>query len=549
MNSCKKFLTEDNKSGTTDDVLYPTADGMNSLVNSCYTPLRFWYGKEWSCNFTEQGTDIFTIGNQGMVASSSVTEFAYYGTGMNSASATIANYWRYFYLGLNITNTAIAWVDKSALSESDKKVRKAEACFLRAFYLWHITEIWGPAVFTTTPTTSPITTAYHTPVDTFYAQIFRDLNYAEQNLPVTTNDYGRATKPAAQALLARMYLYVKDYLNAQKYANLLIANPSFGLLPVYKNLWDMKNMKNKEVIWAVNYSTTDLNLNVGISSDNTPEGIDFIAGTGRIGNNLHLMYLMTYENAEEGGLDQVMIRDIPNGRPFNRFLPTRFLVTLFNDSIDSRYNASFQTVWLCNSEANTYNLAIGDTAIVVLNKPASADLRKRIPKVFDINDLYQADGTPIGIRRVCISLSKFMDPTRATVNETNSGRDVFIFRLAEMYLISAEAKMYQGDLQGAADDINVIRTRAAVPGKIAAMQVSASDINIDFILDERAREFAGEYMRWFDLKRTGKLVERVKKYNTDGAPNIQDFHNLRPIPQVELDDIQNKSEFTQNPGY
>jgi hypothetical protein len=81
------------------------------------------------------------------------------------------------------------------------------------------------------------------------------------------------------------------------------------------------------------------------------------------------------------------------------------------------------------------------------------------------------------------------------------------------------------------------------------MKVTAADITLNFILDERAPEFAGEQLRWFDLKRTGKLIERVKKYNPDAAPNIQDYHSLRPIPQVEIDVLQNRSEFLQNPGY
>ena len=81
------------------------------------------------------------------------------------------------------------------------------------------------------------------------------------------------------------------------------------------------------------------------------------------------------------------------------------------------------------------------------------------------------------------------------------------------------------------------------------MKINESELTIDFILDERARELCGEQIRWFDLKRTKKLVEYVKLHNMDAKDNIQEYHMLRPIPQNQLDAVTNKDEFTQNPGY
>ena len=82
------------------------------------------------------------------------------------------------------------------------------------------------------------------------------------------------------------------------------------------------------------------------------------------------------------------------------------------------------------------------------------------------------------------------------------------------------------------------------------MEITAANLNTEFIIEERERELIAEQMRWFDLKRWGILVERVQKYNPQGAPNIKPFHALRPIPQVQIDRVTgNASSFAQNPGY
>jgi hypothetical protein len=156
------------------------------------------------------------------------------------------------------------------------------------------------------------------------------------------------------------------------------------------------------------------------------------------------------------------------------------------------------------------------------------------------------------------TLNKYDSRNRTSVNGFST-RPNIIYRLAETYLIAAEAYFYLNNPAQAATYINVVRTRAAAPGRTAQMQITPAQVNIDFILDERTRELAGEMMRWYDLKRTGKLVERVKAYNpplttrasgvygSRAALNIQDFHVLRPIPQTEIDRTNGK--ITQNDKY
>lgn len=115
-------------------------------------------------------------------------------------------------------------------------------------------------------------------------------------------------------------------------------------------------------------------------------------------------------------------------------------------------------------------------------------------------------------------------------------------RVAETYLLRAEAYLRKGDQQKAADDINVVRNRAA------AKPVTAARVDIDYILDERARELIIEEPRRLTLSRMGKLVERVKKYNPRSAAGIQPFHELYPIPQ-KIIDANSGAKMEQNPGY
>ena len=153
------------------------------------------------------------------------------------------------------------------------------------------------------------------------------------------------------------------------------------------------------------------------------------------------------------------------------------------------------------------------------------------------------------------AIKKFDDP-KAAFGMSSSTRDIFLARLAETYLIAAEAYLKSGQPDKAAEKINAVRQRAAKSG--ADLSISAADVTIDFILDERARELAGEYLRWFDLKRTGTLMQRTRLYNRD----IKDWYNtnvdpfagtggafkiLRPIPASAIG--FNEASIEQNPGY
>ena len=132
--------------------------------------------------------------------------------------------------------------------------------------------------------------------------------------------------------------------------------------------------------------------------------------------------------------------------------------------------------------------------------------------------------------------------------------DVPVIRYAEMPLIAAEAQIGLGNQAAAAQIINseIRNARVVKPGhSLEEAQVNANDMTIEWILEERARELCGEWLRWFDLKRTGKLVSYIRQHNPAWDENdvVDDHNNLWPIPNTFLDKLQNAEEFGQNPGY
>ena len=255
--SCTKNLEEYNPSGLTANTVYNNAIGFETLVNAAYSYNRYWYGKEEGFSYSEMGTDIWTSGT-----GDANPQFTVYNNlqGSNvdggTGTSTWTSLWTDLYSAVNLCNQGIASVNKVAdYSPTQKAAKEAELRFLRAFYYWHIVETWGGVNFTTTPTEGLVTTANRTPVDTFYNQIITDLNFAVNNLPKTSADYGRATQPVAKAFLSRIYLTRNMNNEAIAVSNDVINNYGYSLVPVYGDLWNMGNMKNKEVIWALDYSS------------------------------------------------------------------------------------------------------------------------------------------------------------------------------------------------------------------------------------------------------------------------------------------------------
>ncbi|WP_154857363.1 RagB/SusD family nutrient uptake outer membrane protein [Cyclobacterium xiamenense] len=530
LGACEEILVEDPVSLATAEGYYVTPGGIEDGLKASYTTLRSFYGQQNGFFLTVTGTDIFTNGFGGVANNPHINN---YSPNFLGTSGTVTAIWNALYVGVNQCNTVVNRVqDVNGLSNQRKAEIEAEARFLRGLYYFHLVQQWGDVHFSLDETQGVETEANRTPVNTIYENgILPDLEFAVANLPVAASEPGRAYKAAAEGLLARVQLTIGNWAEAERLAANVINNYNFELVTPYGDLWDINNEDNSEFIWTVQF-TDDPLLN----------------GPGNSG---HLYFIFDYT------FNPAMVRDTENGRPFQRFLPTNYLFSLYDREKDARWNGSFKTVWYANisAEINGHPVNPGDTAIHIVMEPVPDEVKQAAPYwIIDykgnwIGDVssYQEIGT--NRRRNYPSLLKFLDPLRPSINETAGRRDFPVMRLAEMYLIAGEAAWRQNKNDVAANYINVLRTRAAIDGKEADMQVAPGDIDLDFILEERARELIGEKHRWYDLKRTGTLLERVRQHNLDAAPNIQEMHLVRPIPQTQIDRASNPAEFQQNPGY
>src|SRR5438094_5229228 len=177
ISACKKTLTDYDPSGLTAESVYSTPEGFETVVNAAYAYQRWWYGKEEGYNIAETATDIWTS------ASGEVYRDLTTYQNLQGTNGALANEWRELYAAVNLCNGGINRIDKAGFSGQLRNVREGELRFLRAFYYWHIVETWGGVHFTLEETKGIISTANKTPVDTFYAQIFRYLQYSVPNLP------------------------------------------------------------------------------------------------------------------------------------------------------------------------------------------------------------------------------------------------------------------------------------------------------------------------------------------------------------------------------
>ena len=546
--SCSNVLEEKVISSIGNDYI-ATPRGFEDAAKAAYAPLRAYYATQQGLTITEYGTDLYATGADG-----GYKGFHFYDTQLNSFVDFLANVWDELYRGINTCNAVIERAPAATgITDALKKQRVAEMKFLRAHYYYLLLQQWGGVDLRLTETLAPTKKTSRASEADIYKTIISDLEGAIPDLDpkIRANEYGRATKAAAEHMLARVYLTrassaskaADDYAKAATLAQNVIANYGFRLLPDFASVFAQgAGEVNDEVIFAVQYTADPL---TNASSSPVANG-----GGNTGGNNLHLFFGMQYD------VQPGMVRDIFYGRPFKRLRPTTYCIeTVFKDRVnDSRYKKTFRDTWLCNSPGafNTsfdqskarLTFKAGDTTIFIPGFEMSLAERAKRPYQVLVPSRYDEALFP--------TLQKFFDTQRPDRTYEQGSRDHLVFRLAETYLILAEAQLLLGKTTEATAAINMVRRRAAFAGKETAMTITNTQMNMDMIYEERGRELVGEQIRWLDLKRWGKLVERVKLYNPQ-ASAVSAIHNMRPIPQSQIDRTEKAADgspgFAQNPGY
>jgi len=572
---CKKILEEQPRTFFTPS-FFTTTDGLQGGVAGIYSSFRGHWSTQIFTQLFNSGTDESLKGGAADVQH----WFTYNNPVIKSNTNDYSGFWNGMFIDINTANGVLQYGSGAEISATTKTQLLAQAKFLRGFCYFYLVTTFGSVPLHTTFNTSASAADAPAPLADLYAQMIKDFTEAAndlQNVPAAGTGKP-ATKATALYLLAKTYLWrgwssaaqPGDFTQAYTISKALIDNKAtynLDLLPYFPDVFKEGNEYSKEVLMVIDH-TKDLkygqNSNPGSGATNGQE------------NKSNFFWRMNYPtvnaNYPAAGGSNVTVRDVANGRPFQRIRPnTKYIidVAFANRATDSRYDGTFQTVWLSNSVVNSVKGSTGattprgtlinavDTAIWTIDRVVTPQERAAFKGI-----IFEPDHLPGATVKYTPSyypsVRKFDDSTRADMNDY-SDRPYILFRFADVYLIAAEAAFKGGaTLQDAANMINVLRTRAALKANqtaaqytaaVAAQQVTAAQITLDFILDERSRELFAEDTRWWDLSRTKKLVERVKLYNAEGAAGVQDYNMLRPIPQQQIDLVTEGPKFPQNPGY
>ena len=626
MTSCSDVLDEQPRSQF-DTTFFNTKTGIEGGLTSLYAHLRYFYGNGYFLNSVETGTDEYTyaqsadgnfkdadLSGVGSMTPSNSIAGSIWGTlfpNINTASGIIEN-------------GAAAGIDDALLAEA-YFFRGFDYFLLVQTYGGVPLDLGAGELKFNTSTVR--TSVRNTVDEVYNKCIFPDLEKALADLPENPRLTGTVTKNVARLYLAKAYLTYawwlenpnniptypecsRDASKAQSYyqkafamAKAAIDNPGpYALQPTFYDVNVATNDRNSEVMFYADHDEDEKYGNGGAGygwgGGGSPENFAYWMETW----NYTEMTAKAASGATINPIQREAVQAL--GRPWTRMAPIadNFMAGgVWEDAvkaIDSRYDATFtlryHTNWQKAGNTEPYvfganGMQVGPNEVYFSWVPESEDANINYTGADGKLGFGEMAGRPDFVVAVNhISRKKYpinwklgiyrTDNNGGLGSKVNGGspRPWSIAKFSEFYLLAAEAAVKLGDNASAYNYVNVLRARAgkqtfnqndnvAVSVDHSAEMVAATPatITIDYILDERSREFWGEGYRWYDLVRTQKWTERASTYHiadvgyTDKdlkefKRNIPANYYIRPIPQGQLDGMKMTDEEKtnyQNPAY
>lgn len=620
--SCSDILDEQPRSSY-DPTFFKTEKGVEGGVTSMYAHLRYIYGQAYYYNSCLTGTDEATWG---WSADGNFKDADLSGVGNLTATTCRSDaLWGTAFSNINtangvIENGAEVGVNESLVSEA--RFFRAFDYFLlvQTFGGVPLDLGSGELKFNITPSR---TSVRNTVPEVYTKAIFPDLLTAIENLPANPRVTGGVTKTVARLYLAKAYLayawWLKNPNNIPTYPECQRTDPDgHDAAWYFQQAYDVAvtAIENpgpfglQKSFWMVNAGPNDRNMEILLYADHTQEdeyyngGSLSYGGGGAPDNFAGWMMNWNYTDARSAD-NQAVINRIAEqcyGRPWTRMAPPLGVFTkTFADKVnDSRYDGTFTTVYRGNwstAGQNWESVTNANGMKVKEREPIFSFVFQDMDKID-----YAGEGSKsnlgagtlpgradwvLGLDAVgryvypgLWKLGPYRTDNGSGAGQPNAGstRPYNIAKFSELYLVAAEAAVEGAATQAgksARDLVNVLRARAGrwtysnaeykeVDRDFSAEMTAATPatIDINYILDERSREFYGEGYRWFDLVRTQKWNEYADSYVICGGKGdhnpqtysrtIEAFHYLRPIPQGQLDGMEmteEEKDAYQNPGY
>ena len=558
-----KFLREVPEDFMSAENSYETEADFDMSVNDLYSLVREdMYGyDEWRPFDYLYGTDLIFDGEPGTQIRHSNMLGAYHPTAVSPSV-----HWNLIYKMIAGANTIIDRLEMSSLSEDKRTLLEAKARFFRGFGYRTLGYLYGGVPLELHEVKQAKTDYVRSTREQTLTQAMEDVKFAAEKLPdITKVRDGEVSSPAAYHLLSELYLALGRDQDAVDAATLVIENPALGLMKdrfgsrkseadkdVYWDLFRRNNQNrgagNTEGIWVIQFEIDT--PGGGSSSTKLQEKFNY-----RLERNIAPMVrdVRIKKDGKTYTPFNWPVSDYTGGRGIGWGISTKYFSnTIWEDDFDGdmrNANHNFVRKFRVH-RSEVINLGITELDVdhlpegveVIVGQGNSTTIPGRYLYA------YQSKCTTPGNHPDALYSNKANLSLKGDAGVTYT--DQYMFRLAETYLLRAEGYMNLDKKDLAAKDINEVRDRAH------AKSVDESEIDMDYILDERMRELGIEEKRRLTLMRTQTLYDRVMKCNpyyadpkTNGdGVGMQKHYNIWPIPQSAIE-ANTDAILEQNPGY